>query len=82
MRGDEELVAQCESLRPQAWHEGASRIGPDQTRVGRFTGVEHSRGEPDLIIAQPVGDKKQGFTQYIPLRDAHELAVSGLPHVR
>jgi hypothetical protein len=50
-------------------------------RVGRSTGVEHSRGEPDLIIAQPVGDKQQD-SQFIPLRDAHKVAVSGLPQVR
>ena len=51
-------------------------------RVGRFIGVDHSRGEPHLIIEQRAGAKKQGFTQYIPLCDAHNVAVPGLPQVR
>ncbi len=50
--------------------------------VGRFIGVDHSRGEPHLTIEQRAGATKQGFTQYIPLRDAHNVAVRGLPQVR
>jgi hypothetical protein len=45
------------------------------------TTVDHSRGEPHLIIEQRAGEKKQGFTQYIPLRDAHNVAIRG-PQVR
>ena len=80
--GDEELAAHFANLcalRPGTTVTVASgRI----KRVGRFTGVDHSRGEPHLIIAQRAGDKKQGFTQYIPLRDAHNVAVRELPPVR
>ena len=66
---------------------------PDVTRVivlnanygqhmAIVAGFDRSRGEPHLIIAQRTGYKKQGFTQYIPLRDAHNVAVRELPPVR
>jgi hypothetical protein len=42
-------------------------------RVGRLVGVDHSRGEQHLIIARRAGEKRQGLTQYIPLRDAHNV---------
>jgi hypothetical protein len=51
-------------------------------RVGRFIGVDHSRGEPHLTIEQRAGAKKQGFTQDIRLREAHNVAVRGLPQLR
>ncbi len=76
--GDEELAAHFANLcalRPGTTLTVASgRI----KRVGRFVGVDRSRGEPHLIIAQRAGEKKQGFTQYIPLRDAHNVTVRGL----
>jgi hypothetical protein len=78
---DEELAAHfanLSALRPGTTVAVASgRI----KRVGRFIGVDYSRREPHLIIEQRAGDKKQGFTQYIPLRDAHNVAVRGLPQV-
>ena len=76
--GDEELAAYFASLcalRPGTTLTVASgRI----KRVGRLIGVDHSRGEPHLIIAQRAGEKRQAFTQYIPLRDADNVTVRGL----
>jgi hypothetical protein len=45
--------------------------------VGRFVRVDESRGEPHLVIEQSA-QSKRAFTQYIPLRDAHNVAVRGL----
>lgn len=45
--------------------------------VGRFVRVDDSRGEPHLVIEQDA-DRKRAFTQYIPLRDAQNVAVRGL----
>jgi hypothetical protein len=47
-------------------------------RVGRLIGVNPSRGEPYLIVAQPAGEKRQALTQYVPLRDARKVTVCGL----
>jgi hypothetical protein len=41
-------------------------------------GVNPSRGEPYLIVAQPAGEKRQALTQYVPLRDARKVTVCGL----
>jgi hypothetical protein len=76
--GEEELAAHFANLcalRPGTTLTVASgRI----KRVGRLIGVDHSRGEPHLIIAQRAGEKRQALTQYIPLRDAHNVTVRGL----
>jgi hypothetical protein len=76
---DEELAAHFANLcalRPGTTLTVASgRI----KHVGRFIGVDHSRGEPHLIIEQRADDKKRRFTQYIPLCDAHNVAARGLP---
>jgi hypothetical protein len=76
--GDEELAAHFANLcalRPGTTMTVASgRI----KRVGRLIEVDHSRGEPHLIIAQRAGEKRQALTQYIPLRDAHNVTVRGL----
>jgi len=76
--GEEELAAHFANLcalRPGTTLVVASgRI----KRVGRLIGVDHSRGEPHLIIAQRAGEKRQALTQYIPLRDAHNVTVRGL----
>jgi hypothetical protein len=76
--GEEELAAHFANLcalRPGTTLTVASgRI----KRVGRLIGVDHSRGEPHLIIAQLAGEKRQALTQYIPLRDAHNVTVRGL----
>jgi hypothetical protein len=76
--GEEELAAHFANL-------CALRPGTTLTvasgwikRVGRLMGVDHSRGEPHLIIAQLAGEKRQALTQYIPLRDAHNVTVRGL----
>lgn len=45
--------------------------------VGCFVGVDDSRGERYLVIEQS-SESKRSFTQYIPLRDAHNVAVRGL----
>jgi hypothetical protein len=46
--------------------------------VGRFIRVDDSRGERYLVIEQAAADRRRAFTQYIPLRDAHNVAARGL----
>ena len=39
--------------------------------------IDESRGERYLVIEQSA-ESKRAFTQYIPLRDAHNVAIRGL----
>jgi hypothetical protein len=73
----EELTAHFENLcalRPGTTVTVASGRAK---HVGRVTGVDDSRGERYLVIEQ-AADRKRAFMQYIPLRDAHNVAVRGL----
>jgi hypothetical protein len=76
--GDEELAAHFANLCALRPGTTLTVVSGRIKRVGRLIGVDHSRGEPHLIIAQLTGEKRQALTQYIPLRDAHNVTVRGL----
>jgi hypothetical protein len=73
----EELEAHFENLCALRPGSTVTVASGSAKHVGRFVRADELQGERYLVIEQD-GDSKQAFTQYIPLREAHNVAVRGL----